>query len=328
MFFSETHKQLLSCLADGQFHSGSALAAQANLSRSAVWNHIQGFAGLGIEVIAVSGKGYRLALPINLLSLEAIQTKLSPSCQSLEIEIFAQCESTNSYLMAQARQKKHTAKVCLAEYQSAGRGRRGRQWVSPFGQNIILSILWHFETGTSAMAGLSLAIGVAVVRALNNQGIQNIGLKWPNDIYWQDKKLGGILVEIQGETNGPCNVVIGLGLNGYLPKKAAADVKQAWVDLKQITGEIPDRNDLAAALLNSIVSILLEFEQTDLLTYLAEWRNYDCMLNRNVTVLLHQQTLTGIVKGIDDNGLLLLQNHEGSLQSFSSGEISFNVDAI
>lgn len=327
MALSLKSKQLLQRLADGQFHSGAAIAVDLNLSRSAIWKHIQGLVALGIEVDAVSGKGYRLETPLHLLDTAVIKDNLIPTIPAFVLEIVEQCESTNNTLMAEVRQGLVAHKVCLAEYQTAGRGRRGRQWVAPFGQNIILSVLWRFESGTSAIAGLSLVIGVAVVRALSNRGITDIGLKWPNDLYWQDRKLGGILIEVIGETNGPCSVIVGLGLNGYLPPKVATDINQVWVDLKQIMGSSPDRNVLTAALLNHIMPVLAEFEHTDLSSYLQEWRQYDCMLGKNVTVLLHNQLIHGIVKGINDEGLLLLQNAEGEVQAFASGEISFNTQS-
>ncbi|NOT84420.1 MAG: bifunctional biotin--[acetyl-CoA-carboxylase] ligase/biotin operon repressor BirA [Methylococcaceae bacterium] len=328
MDFSDKQRQLLRLLADGQFHSGSALAVQLGISRSAVWKHTQSFSALGLEVMAISGKGYRLEAPLSLLAVDALKAELTPFTQSKlgAVEIFEQCDSTNNYLMSEARQGRVASKVCLAEYQAAGKGRRGRQWVAPFGQNIMLSILWRFELGTSAIAGLSLAIGVAVIRALNKQGIAGVGLKWPNDIFWQDRKLGGILIEVVGETSGPCAVVVGLGLNGFLPAKAAGDINQAWVDLRQITGQTTlNRNHLSAALLNALIPVLAEFEHTALLDYLQEWRGYDCMLNKTVTVLLHNQTLSGMVKGINDQGLLLLQDPQDKLQAFASGEISFNT---
>lgn len=327
MVFSLKDKQLLQRLADGQFHSGAAIAVDLNLSRSAVWKHIQRFIALGIEVDAVSGKGYRLETPLNLLDATVIQANLISNIPPFTLEIVEQCESTNNVLMADARQSLATHKVCLAEYQTAGKGRRGRQWIAPFGQNIILSVLWRFESGTAAIGGLSLAIGVVVVQALSHIGITGVGLKWPNDLYWQGRKLGGILIEVIGETNGPCSVVVGLGLNGYLPLQAAADVDQACVDLKQIMGYAPNRNVVTAALLNSIVPLLAEFEHTELATYLKVWRQYDCMLGKNVTVMLHNQLIHGIVSGIDDEGLLLLQNANGEVQAFASGEISFNTQS-
>ena len=328
MEFSDKQRQLLGLLADGDFHSGTVLAEQLKVSRAAVWKQLQSFIALGIEVNAIRGKGYRLESPLSLLDAGLINTHLSASLQrqGIDIAIFEQCDSTNRYLMADARQGVASGKVCLAEYQTAGKGRRGRQWVSPFGQNIILSILWRFELGTASIAGLSLAIGVAVIRALKNQGIDDVGLKWPNDLVWQARKLGGILIEVSGETGGPCAVVVGLGLNGFLPAKAAEDIQQAWVDLKHITGQSSlDRNRLTAELLNVLFPLLAEFEATPLSTYLHEWRQYDCMLGKTVTVLLHNQKVTGIVKGIDDDGLLLLQDTQGRVQAFSSGEISFNT---
>ncbi|MEQ1636778.1 MAG: bifunctional biotin--[acetyl-CoA-carboxylase] ligase/biotin operon repressor BirA [Methylococcales bacterium] len=331
MDFSDKQRQLLQLLADGHFHSGSALASYLGLSRSAVWKNTQALLAVGLEVLAIRGKGYRLEAPLSLLNVGAIEAELTPFTHSKlgVIEIFEQCESTNSYLMLKARQGEIANKVCLAEYQAAGKGRRGRQWVAPFGQNIILSLLWRFELVTSAIAGLSLAIGVAVVRALRAEGIADVGLKWPNDIYWQDRKLGGILIEVVGEANGPCTVVVGLGLNGFLPAKAAEGINQAWVDLKHITGQTTlNRNRLTAGLLNALITVLAEFEHTGLLDYLHEWRSYDCMLNKTVTVLLYNQALKGIVKGINDEGLLLLQGQAGQLQAFASGEISFNAGSL
>lgn len=330
MEFSDKQKQLLLILADGQNHSGTELAALLNLSRAAIWKSLHALMPLGIEVNAIKGKGYRLNAPLKLLDKKSITAQLIPEVQKLgvELEIFDQCESTNQTLLNAARQGCVVNKVCLAEHQTLGKGRRGRQWVAAFGQNIILSILWRFESGTAAIAGLSLAIGVAVIDALKSQGIEGVGLKWPNDLVWQNRKLGGILIEVSGESGGPCSVVIGLGLNGCLPTKIAVDINQAWVDLTQITASnTVDRNPLTAALMNQLLPLLVEFERTPLTTYLNAWRQYDCMRGKAVTVLLYNQVIQGVVEGINDEGLLLLQDEHGKTHAFTSGEISFNTQS-
>ncbi len=327
MMFTDNQKKLLQLLGDGHFHSGTHLAQILHISRSAVWKHLQSFAELGIEVHAINGKGYRLSRPITLLSANAITSRLDSPTKHLiaKLEIFDQLDSTNTYLMNHARKSNASGHICLAEYQSSGKGRRGRTWVSPFAGNIYLSILWRFQLGLSALGGLSLVVGVAVVRALKKLGISGVGLKWPNDIYWQDKKLGGILIEVIGESEGPCSAVIGLGLNVYLPLNTTASIQQPWIDLEQILGEIPiDRNQLTATLLNELIPILELFSTENLPSYLEEWRSYDCMLNKAVTFHLPKQTLKGVVKGINQDGLLLLTTEQGEIRTFASGELSFS----
>lgn len=329
MVLTDKQRNLLALLADGQFHSGNDLAKALNLSRSAVWKHLQGFIELGIEVHALNGKGYRLDRSLQFLNGAEIQNRLNPTVQSMlsKLEVFDQLDSTNIYLMQQARRTIESGQVCLAEYQSSGKGRRGRQWVSPFASNIYLSILWRFNQAISALGGLSLVVGVAVIRALNRLGIADVGLKWPNDIFWQQKKLGGILIEIIGESEGPCCAVIGLGLNVRMSDKFTHAINQPWVDLEQILGHSnTDRNALVAMLLNEIVMILNDFNPHSLKATLQEWRQYDCMREQVVTLFMHGQTIHGVVQGINQDGLLLLMTQSGDLKAFASGELSFSPE--
>ncbi len=320
-------KQLLQQLADGEFHSGNELAHALALSRSAIWKQLQSFTELGFEIIAVSGKGYRLGRPLDLLDREkllaAIPANLHHSMQALLL--FDHIDSTNTYLMTAARQGQAAGTVCLAEYQSGGKGRRGRQWISPFGSNIYLSILWRFQQGLGMIAGLSLIAGIAVVRALHRLGYVEVGLKWPNDIYWQGKKLGGILVEASGEATGPAAAVIGVGLNVYLPKAAGQHIDQAWVDLTQISATPLARNTLAATLITSFLELLAVFENTPLSAWMAEWRQYDCMQGKYVDFMLNNQCIHGLVAGVSDEGLILMTLADGQTQAFSSGEITFHI---
>jgi len=327
MLLSDNQKKIIIALADGQFHSGTELAKSIGISRSAICKQLKCLTELGLEFSAISGKGYRLESALQLLSKTSISSELSSIASALitALEIHHSINSTNSYLVEKSQQTKETGIVCFAEYQTAGKGRRGREWVSPFGSNIYLSILWQYQQGPASISGLSLAVGVAVIRALNDCGIQGVGLKWPNDIFWQDKKLAGILIEVSGETNGPCSAVIGLGLNFYMPNEKAKSINQDWVDLAQILGHNPVnlRNKLAAQLLNHLMPTIAHFEQDTLAHYIDEWRQYDCMKEKQVQIFMGQQTYSGVVKGIDDNGLLLLADEQGKEKAFASGEVSF-----
>ncbi|MGZ4999010.1 MAG: bifunctional biotin--[acetyl-CoA-carboxylase] ligase/biotin operon repressor BirA [Methylomonas sp.] len=327
MLISETLKQLLRLLADGQFHSGTELSQVLAISRSAIWKQLHALSDLGVELMAVSGKGYKLQQPMQLLDQHRIASYLDPQVFDLikRLEIHDAIHSTNSYLHELAGKGGESGLVCFAEYQSAGKGRRGRTWVSPFGQNIYLSILWRYQDGPAAIAGLSLALGVAVIRALRQMGLKDVGLKWPNDIYWQQRKLAGILVEVSGESSGPCHAVIGLGVNFYLSAEQAENIGQPWTGLTSILGETAyaRRNELAALLLNHLMPVIADFENQRLENYTGEWRSYDCMLGKNACLYVGDQAHEGTIAGIDDNGLLLLKDDEGGIRAFASGEVSF-----
>lgn len=329
---SSSQKKILTILADGQFHSGTELAKIIGVSRSSICKQINSLTNLGLECHAISGKGYRLEQALQLLSETEINSSLSSATRRYinKLEILDSINSTNSYLSdkAQLDESEFLNKkgwICFAEHQTAGRGRRGRNWISPFGSNIYLSILWKFQNGPASINGLSLAIGVAVIRALNNCGIKDLGLKWPNDIYWRGRKLAGILIEVSGETSGPCHAVVGLGLNLYLPSEEAKSITQDWVDLSKIVSDdfVIIRNKLAAMLLNYLMPTIADFEEETLENYLNEWREVDCMEGKEVNLFIGQKSYAGTVKGIDDNGLLLIENEEGEIKTFASGEVSF-----
>ncbi len=327
MVISDKQKKILALMADGEFHSGTELSDALGVSRSAVWKQMNGLAELGLQHSAVSGKGYRLDKPLELLTHLEINKAVNDQARALisSFEIHDQIDSTNNYLVERSHNNAPSGSICFSEYQTAGKGRRGRQWVSPYGSNIYLSILWRFQQGPAAISGLSLAIGVAVIRALKQHHVNDIGLKWPNDIYSQGKKLGGILVEVSGETDGPCSAVIGLGLNLYLPETEAETITQAWTDLSKITGENKlFRNKLAGTLLNHLLPVIAEYEGVGIKAYLDEWRDYDCLKGKSATLFIAQQQFEGIVQGIDNNGMLLIKRADGNVQTFASGEVSFS----
>ena len=319
-------KHLLSVLADGAFHSGTELAQSLGVSRSCIWQHINALTTQGVAVLAVTGKGYRLEHGVELLSAEHIYAQLTDyTRQHISLlEIFSQIDSTNRYLVDLPSHEITTGRVCLAEMQTAGKGRRGRQWVSPFGSNIYLSLSWQFNQGYASTQGLSLAVGVAVIRVLRTYGIKNVGLKWPNDIFYAGKKLGGILIEIAGEAEGPCRVVIGLGLNVLLAQHDAKPITQAWTDLTSICRDkVIKRNCLVAELLAQLIAVLTEFQHSGLAPFITEWSAYDCLKDQAVSLFIGERAWSGTVRGINANGLLLLEHDDGKVQAYASGEVSF-----
>jgi BirA family biotin operon repressor/biotin-[acetyl-CoA-carboxylase] ligase len=320
-------KDLIGLLGDGRCHSGTELAERFGISRAAVWKHIRGLEMLGLSVTALPGRGYRLLTPVEWLSEPTIRADLSPVAADLlgALELYDVLDSTNSHLLLRAQQGVVTGTVCLAEYQRAGRGRIGREWISPFGANLYLSLLWRFED-PAQISGLSLAVGVAVVRALQALGLPGISLKWPNDLLWGGAKLGGILLEVAGEAHGRCVVVIGLGLNRHVPASAAGAIDQAWTDLGRVGGSAPPgRNALVAALLNELLPLSRDYSRDGLRPYLAEWRAAHAHTGQSATLLVGDVRIDGHIVDVTEEGFLVLKDEEGRLRQFASGDVSLRV---
>ncbi len=319
---SDTHA-LLRLLADGRFHSGVALGDALGVTRATIWNALQKLKKLGIDAYAVAGKGYRLPAPLELLAADQILAALStPARTALKrLDVHLEVASTNALLVEHAQRGAPGGWACLAEYQSSGRGRRGRTWVSPFGGNIYLSVLWRFNSGAAVVGGLSLALGVAVAEALQAAAVPGVGLKWPNDVLWQSKKLAGILVEMAGESSGPCYVVAGIGVNVAMAAEMAATIDQPWVDIVSITGVRPARNPLAALLLQHVLLALQTFEREGFASFLPRWRARDAYVGKEALLHLPHHTLRGQVDGIDPQGALLFAQG-GATRAYASGELS------
>lgn len=317
-----TRHKLLSLLIQGGFHSGEALGRHLGLSRAAVWRHIQGLGEVGLSIDRVPGRGYRLTNTLELLCPDRIRQSVSDDAtlQALTINVHHELESTNQHLLRLAQQGAPSGHACLAEYQSHGRGRRGRQWISPFGCNLYLSLLWRFNEAPTRLGALPLAVAVAIVRALGQLDIDDIQIKWPNDLLWRGRKLGGILLEMGGDPTSACHIVSGIGLNIHMDQKQQA-IDQPWVSLSQITRQPLSRNHIAGLVLLEITTILQQIEQHGLGQYLSEWRQFDAFADRPVKLLRGEQEITGISRGIDDDGNLLLEIN-GTIERFHSGEIS------
>ena len=313
-------ERLLMLLSDGEFHSGETIGQVLGVSRTAVWKQLQKLSALGLEIESIRGKGYRLSVKLDLLSTDKITTALSslarPLITTLDLQMVV--DSTNSIAMARASEGNASGYICLAEYQYAGRGRRGRHWHSPFGQNIYLSIVWEFAQGASTLEGLSLAVAIGIARVLKNAGLDKIALKWPNDILVQQYKLGGILLEMQGDPAGHCQVVIGIGLNVYRQKTVHID--QPWTCLQQYLEKI-SRNQLIAELLNELMPMLNQFTTTGFSHYHSEWSQLDAYVNRDVHLQVGANTIAGLVLGVTDKGALRLLV-DGKEQRFYGGEVS------
>lgn len=316
--------RLLAILRDGRFHSGADIGSRLSVSRSTVWKEIRKLISEGIDVHSVKGKGYRIPGGLDLLDQESIREALSETVSGLipAIDVFEKVDSTNEVALSRARRAPSHRTVILAEQQTAGRGRRGRPWVSPYGSNLYFSLIWEFDGGASVIEGLSLAVGVTLCQALTSAGVRNLGLKWPNDLVVQGEKAGGILIELNGDLSGRCQTIIGVGLNIGMPQAAADAIDQPWVDLRSCGLAIPGRNKVAAVVLDTLVRGLEVFERYGLPAFLASWRELDVLRDQVVTVAIGDSHVEGVAAGISDDGALLLRLADGTLATFKGGEAS------
>lgn len=257
---------------------------------------------------------------IELLDESAIRAELNSAAKQLaQLEILQTVDSTNRYL--HDKKDLPSGYALLSEQQTAGRGRLGRAWVSPFGRNIYLSLLWRFCAGSTSLTGLSLAVGVAVINALESYGLTNIGLKWPNDIVCSQRKLGGILVEVSGDAAGPCQVIIGVGLNVQMPQLTEMEINQPWIDVRTISNQIPQRNRLAGLVLRELLLALPEFQQKGLAAFQKQWQQLDVFYGNTINIHTPQGILEGTARGIDELGNLRVEVDD-QIRSFNSGEVS------
>ena len=316
---NEKGSKLLTLLADGEFHSGERIGELLGVSRTSVNNYIKGLQGIGVDIYKVPGRGYQTASPIELLSEERIRAL---SHHSL-VKVDQILDSTNQWLLDKIPNISN-GQTCIAEYQQAGRGRRGRTWISPFASHLYFSYYWRFDSGIEKLAGLSLLVGIAVVNALEKIGIEGVSLKWPNDLYYQGKKLAGILIELNAQANAECHTVIGIGINVRMPPEQAKLIDQPWIDLTSLSSEKVDRNLLSATLIKELQTLLPEYEKTGLQPHLARWFDLDCFLNKPVNVMLADKNNFGICRGINETGGLLLES-DGKIESYIGGEVSLRL---
>ena len=306
---------LISILADGEFHSGEQLGGALGMSRAAINKHIQTVRDWGVDIFTVPGKGYSLPHPIQLLDEAKIHSMLPAG----RVNVLPVIDSTNQYLLDRIGELS-SGDACVAEYQQAGRGRRGRKWFSPFGSNLYLSMYWKLDQGPAAAMGLSLVIGIVMAEVLQRLGAEDVRVKWPNDLYLKDRKLAGILVELTGKTGDAAQLVIGAGINLKMREPEADTISQGWINLQEAGVNI-DRNELTAMLLKELRAALLHFENEGLAPFISRWRGLDNFLDRPVKLLIGDQEIHGIERGIDQQGALLLEQ-DGIIKPYIGGEIS------
>ena len=318
--------QLLHLLADGEFHSGEVLADRLGVSRASVFNALADVADYGVELQRIRGRGYRLARPWQRLERDEILRWLEHDAGQFDIEVVPQAASSNTLLLQRARlEAAHegvsSGSVLAVELQTAGRGRVGRTWHSTMGCTLTFSLLWRFDCGLNALSGLSLAVGVAIARALELFGAQGVLLKWPNDILTRQGKLGGVLIETQGDMLGPSTVVIGIGLNCTLPANLTRQIDQPASALDEVCRNMPPRNQLLAAVLRELACVLRQFEQSGFAAWRAEWERYHIHRDQPVELRMADgSVVSGIARGVSDNGELSLETAQG-MRRFNSGEV-------
>jgi BirA family biotin operon repressor/biotin-[acetyl-CoA-carboxylase] ligase len=323
--FNQTQHTILKLLEDGACHSGTDLGKALEISRSAIWKQVNQLISWGIPIKRIAQQGYQLQNDYILLDKQAIVSELEHAGfkDLFNIHVFASIDSTNRYL--KELPPTPMIDVCCAESQTQGRGRFGRQWHSPFGENIYCSSRWQLNTDLAKLSGLSLVISLAIMDVLSDiHTNQPIKIKWPNDILWGNKKLCGILIEITAESNGRAQVIIGVGLNVNSDTENKPLPDKPWCSLYEMTQTIHNRNQLIAKLIISMNAYIAQFLEHDLDFFMNEWKQFDYLANKNITINQGGEFLSGVARGIDRTGLLLLEQPDGIIHPIASGDASLH----
>lgn len=318
---------LLHLLNSSRFVSGTELGRQLALSRAAIWKQIKQLEQLGLEIETHRQQGYRLNQAYRFFEPALLSAALKAQTAPVaHLEVYPSCPSTNLLLHGRLQQGQtiHQAMI-VADLQTAGRGRRGRAWISPLGSSICLSWGWRFEGSAQQLEGLSLAVGVVLVQVLQELGIQGVGLKWPNDLYTAEGKLGGILIELAGDLAGPCELILGVGLNDTRPQQQA-EIDQPLAYLSDYTKTLPDKNQLAAFLTQAVFRLLATYLDQGFAAYTEKWNELHLWQDRQARILAHGQQEQVRLGGVNQRGELEVFNQAGVPRFLSGGEISVRVE--
>lgn len=323
----KTPYKILQILKDGQFHSGEDLGHMLDITRSAIWKGVKYLtAHFNLEIQSISGRGYRIEGGLNLLDEQLILNNLKPDERSqLQLTVLEQVDSTNTYLLETAKQEPQDTQpfhLVVAEQQTAGRGRRGREWASPYGNNIYYSLAWRCNKDPFELSGLSLAVAIAIIRTLKQFGLTDLSVKWPNDILFHGRKLAGVLVDLVGESHGRTTVIIGIGINTFLTNKAGSDIEQPWVSIHDILDRHVDRNEIISLLTHHIIEIIKQFDHDGLAPLVSEWNQHDAFKGKSVRLFNGTQEVIGTMRGINEQGALLLEDDQQQIKPYISGELS------
>ena len=316
---------LIAILADGKLHSGQGLARDLGISRTAVWKQLAQLKEYGLNVRRLKGQGYCLSKALDLLDTKRIADQIPSSLsERLNIQLFSSLPSTNEFL-SNSPSPPERFSVCLAEQQTAGRGRRGRVWLSPFGSNLYMSLAFDSARGVAGLDGLSLVVGLALAKSLKRMGLGDVKLKWPNDLWLSERKLAGVLIELSGELQTRCRVVVGVGLNVYMKSEDGIVIDQPWTSLAEHDA-VPEggRNQLTGWLLSDLMASLEELEEHGFLAFRHEWEEFDALRGRILQVVGTQRL--GVGAGIDQRGAYRLQTDDGELY-LNAGEVSVRASS-
>jgi len=320
---SDNRKKILLQLSDGTSHTGTVLAGQLSITRAAIWKHVKALQAEGVQIESNAANGYQIPGGLQLLDTAEIQSELADGVAGVvNLQLLEKTASTNDWLLNQLQDGLKPATVCLTERQTAGRGTKGRRWLSPYGSNLYVSLYWNFSCGPVELAGLSLSMAAVVSQALVDAGANDIKIKWPNDLYTSDGKLGGILIDMVAEVTGPSHVVIGVGLNAGMPEINHNLIDQAVADLNDtgLSGEL-NRNQLTALIINAMVEGCQTFAREGFAAFRETWQAQDMVVGQQVKITSGEKIVIGEACGVNDMGALELQTDSGRL-AFSSGEVS------
>ena len=314
--------QLIDLLSDQKFHSGTQLGAQLHTSRSNVWKMISALKQKGLDIEAVSNKGYRLSTPIELLSHHDITSQLDTHGQSYadHMHIFPTINSTNTFALEQLRKGYRKPMVCFAEEQTAGRGRRGNHWASPFGQNIYCTMVDFLPPDSVDFSSISLCISIAIADCLSHHTANSaIQVKWPNDILCNNQKIAGILIESVTEANAQIPVVIGMGINLNMATNHDPSIEQAWTNLVQHSPQPISRNTLTAQLINHVSKSIDIYKKKGFAAFQPSWQAYDALKNKSIVLKQGTDTISGIARGVSSKGELIIERSPTDFHHASYG---------
>lgn len=324
----QSRSRLLALLRNGELTSGTVLGERLNISRAAVHKHVQALTRQGIPIHRVPGRGYKLSPDVQLLDAALIRAGLDTDVANrlCHVTVLQQVDSTNNWLSSQQPQSSIHGHVCAAEAQSKGRGRRGHNWVASPYRNVMFSIGWEFAAWPESVTGLGLAASVAVVRALHGLSVTGVGIKWPNDLIFGGAKLGGILIDVSGESVGRCITVVGIGINVHLEESDAALIDQPYTDLNTVTGMVTDRNQLIAVCTSELTRMLERFANLGFQAFRAEWERMHVYTGRRVILEGDRGEVRGLVSGASEFGALLVVDDNGHTHRFLSGDTRIRLE--
>ncbi len=316
---SDTRNQILLHLSQGDVISGNQLAEYCGVSRAAIWKQIEGLRADGLAIDVVASRGYQIAGGLNLLGAEEITTAID-----VPVTLLQETPSTNDWLMSRLPELSGQPHVCLSERQTAGRGTRGRAWESPLGSNIYCSIYQRFSKAPFELGGLSLAVAVTLVDELQELGVLPLHIKWPNDLYHSGGKLGGILIEMSAEANGPSDLVIGVGINVGMPQTLRQQIDQDVSDIHDIADAETSRSKIAIGVIRALITACDQFEQEGFAGFMDRWREYDMTEGQQVKILTGKQEIHGLACGVNEQGMIRIETEQG-MTTYSSGDVSLRV---